>query len=94
MERLPRIILLLVGIGLLLVALACGSSNVERPKGTPGPGPTWSPQEAIEQIDELPRFFDKDAGWNASFDPYEGRRQLINLPLKPPTLSPLTAWAR
>ena len=73
MDRLPRILLLFLGIGLLLAALACGSSNVERPKGTPGPGPSWGPQEAIEQIDELPRSFDKDAAWNASFDPYQGR---------------------
>ncbi len=73
MDRLPRILLLFLGIGLLLAALACGSSNVERPEGTPGPGPSWGPQEAIEQIDELPRSFDKDAAWNASFDPYQGR---------------------
>ena len=32
-----------------------------------------SPQEAIEQITELPRFLDKDASWNAEFDPYQGR---------------------
>ncbi len=73
MDRLPRILLLLLGIGLLLTALACGSSVVEPPRGTPGPGPSWSPQEAIEQIGQLPRFFDKDAGWNAAFDPYQGR---------------------
>ncbi len=73
MDRLPRILLLLLGLGLLLAALACGSDNVERPEGTPGPGPSWSPKEAIAQIGELPRFFDKDAGWNASFDPYQGR---------------------
>ncbi len=72
MDRLPRILLLLLGIGLLLAALACGSSNVERPEGTPGPGPSWSPLEAIEQIDESPQFA-KDAAWNAEFDPYQGR---------------------
>ncbi len=32
-----------------------------------------SPQEAIKRITELPRFLDKDAGWNAEFDPYLGR---------------------
>ena len=73
MDRFPRILLLLLGIGLLLAALACGSDEVERPKGTPGPGPSWSPQKAIKQITELPRFLDKDASWNASFDPYRGR---------------------
>ena len=73
MDRLPRILLLLLGIGLLLAALACGSSEVEQPQGTPGPGPSWTPQEVIGQIGELPRSFDKDAGWNAEFDPYQGR---------------------
>ena len=73
MDRLPRILLQSLGIGLLLAVLACGSSDVEQPKGTPGPGPSWTPQEAIEQLTELPRFFDKDAGWNATFDPYQGR---------------------
>ena len=73
MARLPRILLLFLGIGLLLAAMACGSSDVERPEGTPGPGPSMSPQEAIEQITELPRFLDKDSGWNAEFDPYQGR---------------------
>ena len=73
MDRLPRILLLLLGIGLLLAALACGSSNAERAEGVPGPGPSMSPQEAIEQITELPRFLDKDAAWNAEFDPYRGR---------------------
>ncbi len=72
MDRLPRIRLLILGIGLLLAALACGSSDVERPKGTPGPGPSWAPPKAIEQIDELPRFA-KDAAWNAEFDPYQRR---------------------
>ncbi len=32
-----------------------------------------SPQEAIERVTELPRFLDKDASWNAAFDPYRGR---------------------
>ena len=64
---------MLLGIGLFLAALACGSSELERPEGTPGPGPSMSPQEAIQQIGELPRFFDKDAAWNAEFDPYQGR---------------------
>ncbi len=73
MDRLPRILLLLLGTGLLLAALACGSSDAQRPKGTPGPGPSLSPQEAIKRITELPRFLDKDAGWNAEFDPYQGR---------------------
>jgi len=73
MDRLPRILLLLLGIGLLLAALACGSNEAQQPQGTPGPGPTWPPQKAIEQITELPRFLDKDASWNASFDPYRGR---------------------
>ncbi len=73
MDRLPRIALLFLGISLLLAALACGSSNVERPEGTPGPGPSLSPQEAIERVTELPRFLDKDASWNAEFDPYRGR---------------------
>ena len=72
MDRFPRILLLL-GLGLLLAALACGSDNSERPLGTPGPGTSLSPQEAIERITELPRFLDKDAAWNASFDPYQGR---------------------
>ena len=72
MGRFPRILLLL-GLGLLLAALACGSGNAEGPLGTPGPGPSLSPQEAIERISELPRFLDKDASWNASFDPYQGR---------------------
>ncbi len=72
MDRLPRILLLLLGIGLLLAALACGSNEAQQPQGTPGPGPTWPPQKAIEQITELPRFLDKDASWNASFDPYRG----------------------
>ena len=72
MDRLLRILLLLLGSGLLLAALACGSSNEERPEGTPGPGPDWAPQEAIAQITELPRLA-KDGGWNAEFDPYQGR---------------------
>ena len=72
MDRLPRILLLLLGTGLLLAALACGSSNAERAEGPPGPGPSISPQEAIGRITELPRFLDKDAAWNAEFDPYEG----------------------
>ena len=72
MGRFPRILLLL-GLGLLLAALACGSGNAEGPLGTPGPGPSLSPQEAIERITELPRFLDKAASWNASFDPYQGR---------------------
>ena len=72
MDRLPRILLPL-GLGLLLAALACGSSNSEGPLGTPGPGPSLSAQEAIERITELPRFLDKDSAWNAEFDPYQGR---------------------
>ena len=72
MDRLPRILPQLLGIGLLLAALACGSGNVEQPKGALGPGPSWPPQKAIEQIAKLPRF-SKDASWNAEFDPYRGR---------------------
>ena len=72
MDRRFRILLILLGIGLLLAALACGSGDEEPPRGIPGPGPSWSPQEAILQIEPLPRFT-RDAGWNAEFDPYWGR---------------------
>lgn len=62
----------LVSAILLSLLLACGSEAAPEPLGTPGPGPTWTPQEAIAVIEDKPRFV-KDAAWNAEFDPYLAR---------------------
>ena len=55
----------------LSLLLGCGTEATPEPLGTPGPGPSWTPQEAIAVIEDQPRFA-KDAAWNAEFDPYLG----------------------
>ena len=56
----------------LALLLACGTEATPVPLGTPGPGPSWTPQEAITVIEDKPRFV-RDAAWNAEFDPYLAR---------------------
>ena len=65
-----RALFLSLGI-VLLGLLGCGTEVTLEPLGTPGPGPSWTPQEAIAVIEDKPRFA-KDAAWNAEFDPYLG----------------------
>jgi len=55
----------------LALFLGCGPEATREPLVTPGPGPSWTPQEAIAVIEDKPRFA-KDVAWNAEFDPYLG----------------------
>jgi hypothetical protein len=62
----------------VLLALAACSSNAVTPTPdiTPRPGPDWTAQQAIKKIEELP-LSTGDLSWNAEFDRYWGRWQLI-----------------
>lgn len=74
--KITKLLALLPFSLMLLVLTACSTVQVTpTPAVTPRPGPSWTAQQAIEKIEQLPLSTGKPA-WNAEFDRYSGRWQL------------------
>ena len=76
--KITRLSALLTSLLVLLAITACSPEAmaiVSRPEVTPRPGPSWTAQQAIEKIQELP-LSTGELAWNAEFDRYSGRWQL------------------
>lgn len=71
-------LLVVVLIPLMLVACSSKSIPTPTPAAPVGPGPSWTPQEAIGKIDKMP-FTVNEVAWNASFNGNFGRWEVTQV---------------